>query len=196
MTLDKRLENVAVIGAAGKMGSGIVLLLAQEMAKLKVKNPDISYHLYAMDISEQALDGLVSYIQVQATKAAEKGCVSLRELYKDRVDLIENTDIIHQFVQDVNSVIRPITEITPLKNVHMVFEAIVEEVSIKDKVLSQVKEICSDDTYYFTNTSSIPIHVLDDTIGLSGNIIGFHFYNPPAVQKLAELIPAKSTKKE
>jgi 3-hydroxyacyl-CoA dehydrogenase len=32
-------------------------------------------------------------------------------------------------------------------------------------------------------------------IGLDGRIIGFHFYNPPAVQKLAELIPAEKTKK-
>jgi len=40
MTLDERIRNVAVIGAAGKMGSGIALLLAQEMtlAKLRPKN--------------------------------------------------------------------------------------------------------------------------------------------------------------
>ncbi len=35
MTFDERLKNVSVIGAAGKMGSGIALLLAQEMARLK-----------------------------------------------------------------------------------------------------------------------------------------------------------------
>ena len=42
MTLDERFENVGVMGAAGKMGSGIVLLVAQEMAKLKIQNPLIS----------------------------------------------------------------------------------------------------------------------------------------------------------
>ena len=72
MTLDERLENVAVLGAAGKMGSGIVLLLAQEMAKLKIKNPDKGYHLYAIDISEKMLDGFLEYIRAQATKAGEK----------------------------------------------------------------------------------------------------------------------------
>ena len=107
MTLDERLENVAVIGAAGKMGSGIVLLIAQEMAKLKIKNPDKDYHLYAMDISEKALDGLMSYLDVQATKAAEKACVQLRELYKDRKDLVENYDIIEQYTKDVLAVLRP-----------------------------------------------------------------------------------------
>ena len=196
MTLDERLENVAVLGAAGKMGSGIVLLLAQEMAKLKIANPDKGYHLYALDISEDTLDGLMDYLRAQATKAAEKGCVMLRELYKDRQDLIENYDIIDQFTQDVLRVIRPTTELSMIKNARMIFEAIVEDENVKIKVLMQLDEQCPPDTYYFTNTSSIPIHVLDDGVSLDGRIIGYHFYNPPAVQKLAELIPAKSTKKD
>ena len=44
-----------------------------------------------------------------------------------------------------------------------------------------------------TNTSSIPISELDKKAGLEGRIIGFHFYNPPAVQKLVEIINAKTT---
>ena len=196
MTLDERLENVAVMGAAGKMGSGIVLLVAQEMAKLKLRNPDKDYHLYALDISEKALDGLIDYIRVQATKAAEKGCVMLRGLYKDREDLVENCDIIDQFTQDVAAVIRPTTELCSLKNSRMIFEAIVEDENVKIKLLKELDGMCSSDTYYFTNTSSIPIHVLDEGVGLGGRIIGFHFYNPPAVQKLAELISSKSTQKD
>ena len=196
MILDERLENVAVLGAAGKMGSGIVLLLAQEMAKLKIQNPDKAYHLYALDVSETALDGLISYIRVQATKAAEKGCVALRELYRGREDLVENYDIIDQFTNDTMAVIRPSLELTTLRNARMVFEAIVEDADMKIKVIKQLDSICSGDTIYFTNTSSIPIHILDEGVGLGGRIIGYHFYNPPAVQKLAELIPAVSTRKD
>jgi 3-hydroxyacyl-CoA dehydrogenase len=44
------------------------------------------------------------------------------------------------------------------------------------------------EAYFFTNTSSIPIYELDKLAGLNGKIIGFHFYNPPPVQKLVELI--------
>ena len=196
MTLDERLENVAVLGAAGKMGSGIVLLLSQEMAKLKIQNPDREFHLYAFDISEKALDGLMVYLRVQATKAAEKGCVMLRDLYKDREDLVENYDIIDQFTSDVMNVIRPTTELSMIRNAHMVFEAIVEDENIKIKILKSLDELCFSQTFYFTNTSSIPIHILDDGVGFDGRIIGYHFYNPPAVQKLAELISSKSTKKE
>ena len=36
MNLPERLENVAILGAAGKMGSGISLLLAKEMARMSL----------------------------------------------------------------------------------------------------------------------------------------------------------------
>ncbi|MFW6131693.1 MAG: 3-hydroxyacyl-CoA dehydrogenase family protein [Candidatus Aminicenantaceae bacterium] len=194
--LDELMENVTVLGAAGKMGSGIALLLAQEMAKLKIKNPDKSYHLYIVDVSEQALDGLLGYLRAQATKAAEKGCVMLRELYKDRKDLVENFDIINQFTIDTMKVLRPSTVLESSKKSNMVFEAILEDEDAKINILKQMNSICSPETYYLTNTSSIPIHFLDEKAGLDGRIIGYHFYNPPAVQKLAELISAQSTKKE
>jgi 3-hydroxyacyl-CoA dehydrogenase len=44
----------------------------------------------------------------------------------------------------------------------------------------------------FTNTSSIPIADLNRAASLDGVIIGLHFYNPPAVQKLIEIIPMVS----
>ncbi|MCK4819128.1 3-hydroxybutyryl-CoA dehydrogenase, partial [bacterium] len=78
----------------------------------------------------------------------------------------------------------------------MVFEAIVEDKNVKINILNKLNDMCSTETFYFTNTSSIPIHILDEGVGLDGRIIGFHFYNPPAVQKLAELIPAETTQKE
>ena len=102
MDLDERLENVAVIGAAGKMGSGIGALIAQEVAKLKIKpdKKDKIFRLYLIDVNEKALDGLRNYIKAIATKGAEKGIVMLREAYKDREDLVENGDIIKEFVDE------------------------------------------------------------------------------------------------
>ena len=52
MDLDTRLQNVAVVGAAGKMGSGIALLCAQEMAFMAVENPGTTYMVNCIDISE------------------------------------------------------------------------------------------------------------------------------------------------
>ncbi len=80
MTFDERLQNVAIIGAAGKMGSGISLLLAQEMARLKNKpeNKDKNYRLYLIDINLDHLAGLQQYLRAQLVKAGEKACVMLR----------------------------------------------------------------------------------------------------------------------
>ena len=93
MNLDERLQDVTVIGAAGKMGSGIGVLIAQEMAKLKLKpeNKDKVYRLNLIDVSEQALDGLRAYMKAQLLKVAEKSTVLLRSLYEDRKDLVENS---------------------------------------------------------------------------------------------------------
>jgi 3-hydroxyacyl-CoA dehydrogenase len=198
MTFDERLKDVSVIGAAGKMGSGIALLLAQEMARQKnlPQNKDSVYRLHLIDISEAALDGLQKYLKAQFVKAGEKTTVMLRELYKDRADLVENYDIIDAFVDDAMSVLRLGTDLSEVKNSKMIFEAIVEDKDVKVDVLKKVEKLVSPDAYYFTNTSSIPISVLNQSADLGGRIIGYHFYNPPAVQRLVELISPESTKSE
>ena len=62
MDLSQRLENVAVLGAAGKMGSGISLLLAKELARTRLtpEGQGRTYRLALIDVSETALDGLSS----------------------------------------------------------------------------------------------------------------------------------------
>lgn len=198
MKFDERLKDVSVIGAAGKMGSGIALLLAQEMARQKnlPQNKNSIYRLHLIDISEAALDGLGKYLRTQLVKAGEKTTVMLRELYKDRANLVENYDIIDAFVDDAFSVVRLGTDLSEVKNSHMVFEAIVEDKDVKVEVLKKIEQLVDPDTFYFTNTSSIPISVLNQAANLGGRIIGYHFYNPPAVQRLVELISPESTKPE
>lgn len=198
MSLDEKLQHVSVIGAAGKMGSGIVLLLAQEMAKLKLKseNSDKTYCLYCIDVDERGLDALLAYIKTQAVKAAEKSTVLLRELYADRGDLVENYDIIAQFSDDVLKVLRPGTDLSAARKSHVIFEAITENEKVKVKILKELNAMCGEDVSFFTNTSSIPIGTLDEKAGLGGRIIGYHFYNPPAVQRLLELIAAEGTRPE
>ena len=72
MNYAERLENVAVLGAAGKMGSGIVLLTAMEMADLSLEpgNESLTFSLRAVDISQKALSGLLKYLRAQVQRAA------------------------------------------------------------------------------------------------------------------------------
>src|SRR5512139_1566602 len=103
MDYAERLEKVAVLGAAGKMGSGIVLLVSMEMADLGLKpeNRSRSFVLHAVDVSDPALSGLVRYLREQVRKSAEKRIVALRKAYADRADLVENRDVVEQYVADV-----------------------------------------------------------------------------------------------
>jgi len=198
MNFDEKLRNVSVIGAAGKMGSGIALLLAGEMARAKnlPQNRDFKYRLNLIDINDDALDGLMKYLKEQLVKAGEKTTVMLRDLYKDREDLVENYDVIDQFVEDALSVIRVGTDLNMVNDSKVIFEAVIENKDLKVDLLKKIDRLCGKDTIYLTNTSSIPIHVLNNEANLDGRIIGFHFYNPPAVQKLAELIATDKTKQE
>ncbi|MEZ5197868.1 MAG: 3-hydroxyacyl-CoA dehydrogenase family protein [Bacteroidales bacterium] len=190
MNYDERLQNVSVLGAAGKMGSGILLLTAVEMADLSLKpeNKGKTFCLNAIDVSHQGLAGLMKYLKDQVRKVAEKKTVALRQMYADRADLIENEDVINEYVFDVMNVVRPVTTLESAYDSHLVFEAIVENLDVKNKILSQIFRNNPNKPWFFTNTSSIPIHILDEGAGLEGNILGFHFYNPPAVQRLVELI--------
>jgi len=185
-----RIQKVSVLGAAGKMGSGILLLTAIEMADqmLKPENKGKTFVLNAIDTSDEGLSGLVKYVRAQVIKAAEKKAVALRLLYADKAGLIENSDIIEAYVADVMSVVRTSTRIEAAYDSTLVFEAVSENQSLKEKLFRQINENSSSQPWFFTNTSSVPIGGLNKNAALSGRILGFHFYNPPAVQKLVELI--------
>jgi 3-hydroxyacyl-CoA dehydrogenase len=186
----QRIQKVSVLGAAGKMGSGILLLTAIEMADqmLKPENKGKTFVLNAIDTSDEGLVGLVKYVRSQVLKAAEKKIVALRKLYADNSALIENSEIIEAYVQDVMSVVRTTTRLEAAYDSTLVFEAVSENQALKEKLFRQINENNSNKPWFFTNTSSVPIGGLNSNASLEGRILGFHFYNPPAVQKLVELI--------
>jgi len=198
MKYEDRLQNVTVLGAAGKMGSGILLLTAVEMADLSLQpeNKGKTYVLTAMDVSDEALFGLMGYLRTQVRKIAAKKTVPLRKLYADREDLIENFHIIDEYINRVMDIVRPTTAVEVAYRSNVIFEAIKEDPALKNKVLGSIKQNSQVDPWFFTNTSSIPITELDENAGLDGKVIGFHFYNPPAVQKLVEVIRSKHTTDE
>ena len=189
-------KKVVVLGAAGKMGSGILFLTAMEITELKLMNPGLDAKLYAIDLSEDGLDGLLQYVEGQAVRAAEKKTVLLRKLYADRKDLIENGDVIQQYVKDVVASIRTSSHMSDAYGASIVFEAIKEDPKLKETIIRDIDANSKNKPWYFTNTSSIPIGELEVAAGVEGRLIGFHFYNPPAVQKLVELIATSASSTE
>lgn len=193
MNLQERLQNVAVIGAGGKMGSGISLLLAREMTlqKLQSKNANANYQLTLMDVNPAALEGLQAYLKKQAARFAEKNAELIKTLFPG-ADEAKRSEM---FVASLMSILHPVTDLAAVKNCRMIFEAILEKLELKITVFKQLKA-ANPRAYFFSNTSSIPIHELDEAVGLDGRMIGFHFYNPPAVQRLVELIIPEKVRPE
>lgn len=194
MELNEYLEDIAVVGAAGKMGSGIALLLALELARRTLSDPATSRRLTLIDPRADAHEGLASYINSQAEKTARLELSQLRELLPKASTAISDDALVERFVAAVRDVSRPATDLTAAASSQLVFEAILEDEGIKVETLRALRKICGPETFFLTNTSSIPIRTLEAAAELDGRIIGYHFYNPPAVQQLVEVIPTSTTR--
>jgi len=195
MELTTRLKNVAVVGAAGKMGRGISLLITDLVANLHLNDQNkLGYKISLIDISDDAISGLLEYLRSQLRKYAEKNINNLRKAYSGRKDLVENGEMIDEYLNSAMFLLRPSTTLESAKDANIVFEAAIEDFDTKKQIYSTLDKICSKDTFYYTNTSSIPIGELEKIGKLKGRIMGVHFYNPPPVQKLVEMIVSKNTK--
>jgi len=188
MDLNTRLRQVAVVGAAGKMGSGIALLLALEQGYRAMEHPESTYILNLIDMNDAGLQGLVRYIRDQAAKDGEKQISRLRGLFRDRADLVDNQDMVQEFVFEVLLRLRTGKTLALAQESLLVFEAAFETEEVKLAIYRDLAARCPAETFFLSNTSSIPLQALSEACGIPGRLIGFHFYNPPLVQKLVELI--------
>ncbi len=188
-------KQIAVIGAAGKMGNGISLLLLQEMARNKIAQCSIAaedFILTLIDTSQDGLKGLKKYLRDQMLKWAEKNIAFLRQSVVEIELLISNKEIIDHFMTISMDIVRFASSLEEAKHSQLIFEAISEDIDTKVRILSLLEKQSSKKPFFFSNTSSIPISLLNDRAALEGRIIGFHFYNPPAIQKLIEIIPLEN----
>ena len=193
MNFPKAWTNISVIGASGKMGKGIsqILLEAQLLIELETEM-DVgtgNFLLHLVDCNELELFHLKNFLKNQIERFCEKNISLLRQYLRDHPDLVTNGEMIHYVTEKALQMTFFSTQVEEAASSLMVFEAIKEEINEKVKVLEKLKSV----PHLFTNTSSIPIHILTKRAHLPHNLIGFHFYNPPQIQTLAELvIPKKS----
>jgi 3-hydroxyacyl-CoA dehydrogenase len=194
------LKASAVLGAGGKMGSGIAWVVLKAMADLDARahgSPGSGeYELVLVDADRSAFRRVREYLRGQLQKSAEKNIAELRQWAKDRADLIENGEIIAAYVEGALAMTRSGTEAAEAAGSKLVFEAVFEDPELKRSLYAGLKARCAADAVFLTNTSSIPIALLDRSAGLGGRILGFHFYNPPAVQRLVELIAGEGARPE
>ena len=188
-TLADYLRHPAVIGAAGKMGRGIALLLLLDMLRPDTEGARDNRRLTLIDPNADAHSGLADYLRKQLTRVTEQRVDPSSGCGKDRGDRAAGTEEIAATVDATMASVAIGTELGDATDATMVFEAISEDIDLKCDLLRQLRSLCRATTVFLTNTSSVPIALLNESASLDDRIIGFHFYNPPPVQKLLELIP-------
>src|SRR5690242_11766360 len=80
-----------------------------------------------------------------------------------------------------------------LADAELVIEAAPERLELKRELFERLSEICSDDTVLASNTSSILVSSLASAAKRPENVVGMHFFNPPPLMKLLEVIAAEQT---
>ena len=83
-----------------------------------------------------------------------------------------------------------------LKNKQIVIEAIVEDLSVKQKVLAQLEEQLSDDAIIATNTSALSIDEMSSCLKRPERFVGIHFFNPVHQMKLVEVVKGSKTNED
>jgi 3-hydroxyacyl-CoA dehydrogenase/enoyl-CoA hydratase/3-hydroxybutyryl-CoA epimerase len=78
----------------------------------------------------------------------------------------------------------------------VVIEAIFEDIDAKQALYREVEPRMKPGALLATNTSSIPLDVLNDCLADPSRLVGIHFFNPVAVMQLVEIVTAENTSPE
>ena len=161
------MKIIAVIGA-GTMGNGIAHIFAQNGFTVKL-----------IDVSEKALDKGIATIFSNLDRMVAKGTITEETKFKTLNNIITYTDIEDGIV-----------------GVDLVIEAATENLDLKLKIFKQLNTICTHNTIFASNTSSISITLIADVVIHPERVIGMHFMNPVPLMPLVEVIRGKKTSDE
>jgi 3-hydroxybutyryl-CoA dehydrogenase len=157
------INKVGVVGC-GIMGHGISQICAQAGWEVVVREAD-----------QAALDKGLGKIEKQLGRAVEKG-------------KLEQAD-----AAAVRGRITPTLDYADLADSDLVIEAITEDLDQKLEMWRELDEIVKDDAYLATNTSSLPVATQADATKRPERMIGLHFFNPPQVMPLLEVVRAEKS---
>ena len=161
------IKNITVLGS-GVMGHGIAQVSATA-----------GYNVVLRDIKQEFLD-----------KAMEKIRWSLDKLVtKEKISKEEGDAIFSR--------ITPIVDLNDaVKDSEMVIEVVPEIMDLKKKVYAELDKAANPEVIFASNTSTLPITEIANTTSRPDKFIGIHFFNPPQLMKLVEVIPGEKTSQE
>lgn len=83
-----------------------------------------------------------------------------------------------------------------LTNADLVVEAVPEDMNLKRKVYAEIDEIAESKMIYASNTSTLPITEMASLTQRPQRFVGVHFFNPPQLMQLVEVIPGATTSQD
>jgi enoyl-CoA hydratase/3-hydroxyacyl-CoA dehydrogenase len=83
-----------------------------------------------------------------------------------------------------------------LTNADLVVEAVPEDMNLKRKVYAEIDEIAESNMIYASNTSTLPITEMATLTQRPQRFVGVHFFNPPQLMQLVEVIPGATTSQD
>lgn len=159
-----KMANVTVLGS-GTMGHGIAQIAA--MAGFKV---------LLRDVEQRFLDSAMDKIKWSLNK------------------MVEKNKLTKESVEQTLSKLEPVVDMKEgLKGADLVIEAVPEDLSLKRIVYKEVSSYADPKTIFASNTSTLPISEMADLTDRPGSFIGLHFFNPPQLMKLVEVIRGRKT---
>ncbi len=159
-------KKVGVIGY-GIMGSGITEVCAKAGIEATV-----------VEVDEGALARGQKAIEHSLAKAVERGKLTEPER------------------EDVLGRIHGSTDLDSVGDADLIIEAVTESIDVKLDVFATLNRITGEDVILATNTSSLPIVRLATATERPDKVVGMHFFNPPPIMKLIELVRALTTSDE
>jgi 3-hydroxybutyryl-CoA dehydrogenase len=160
------IKKLFVVGA-GVMGAGLGQLAAQ-----------VKMEAYVMDTTDEIVQ-----------KAAKK----IRDGLAKRVEQAKMTQA---DMDDVLSRIHWTSSLDAAKECDFVIEAIYENLEAKQTLLKKLDALCRPDVIFASNTTALSVSAIAQGCNRPDKVIGMHFFNPPVVMKLVEIIRGEKTSEE
>ena len=162
----EEIKKIAVLGA-GTMGHGIAQVFAMA-----------GFEVWMRDIEQSILD-----------RAMQNISWSLGKLYSKKV--------IKETPETILSRIHPTLDMQEAcSGADFIIEVVPEILDLKKKVFSEADKYAPPHTIIATNTSSLPISEIAEATNRPDKVIGMHFFNPPVILKLVEIIRGDKTSDE
>ncbi len=160
-------KNITVLGS-GVMGHGIAQVSATA-----------GYNVVLRDIKQEFLDKAMEKIKWSLDKLVSKEKISKEE------------------GESIFSRITPIVDLNEaVKNAELVIEVVPEIMDLKKLVYADLDKVAGPEVIFASNTSTLPITEIANTTSRPEKFIGIHFFNPPQLMKLVEVIPGEKTSQE